>query len=307
MEAAMLKNSVFILMSIFLFLALSLGGCSPGAGPRSPILAADTPGSGKSKPSPAVTQEPASTLTVELTSTWTPSMTVTPSATPTPAVWQPLPPLPEEERGLCTHGDRSQKWVALTFDCCQKAGDLAGFDQDIVDVLDQNQIPATFFLGGLWMRDHVDATQLLDENPLFEIGNHSWSHRDFPGLTRAEMEEEILKTQELMYELLGYQTRLFRFPSGEYTADALDVVADLGMYAVQWDVVSGDPVGSITPEHLRDWVLQQVEPGSIIIFHANERGWHTAEALPDIIHRLKEDGYRFVKVSDLLEIEKPDR
>jgi peptidoglycan/xylan/chitin deacetylase (PgdA/CDA1 family) len=77
------------------------------------------------------------------------------------------------------------------------------------------------------------------------------------------------------------------------------------MYAVQWDVVSGDPVPNITAEHLRDWVLDQVQPGSIIIMHANGRGWMTAEALPGIIQALEQEGYTFVTISRMIEIPYP--
>ena len=222
------------------------------------------------------------------------------NATPT---WQPLPAILESDYTLITNGNRSTKLIALTFDACQRATETTDYDTEIVRILNETNTPATFFLGGLWMRDHTEATLELASNPLFELGNHSWSHLDFEKLTPEEITEEIQKTQKQMYDLLGYQTNLFRFPFGTYTESALVTIKNNGLYSIQWDVVSGDPDPNIYAPAMIDWVLYQVQPGSIIIMHVNGRGWHTAEALPAIIETLRSQGYKFVTVSDLLELE----
>ena len=238
---------------------------------------------------PPVTQSPVSELVM--------------TAIPLRVEWQPLHPLPDQNRGLITNGSQTELKVALTFDVCQTEGDLAGYDAEIVRILSETQTPATFFLGGLWMRDHQAETLELASNPLFELGNHSWSHLDFSAITPEEMDKEILLTQQQMFDLLGYQTNLFRLPYGTYNETSLNVINKNGLYIIQWDVVSGDPDPSIDAVSMTDWVLLQVNPGSIIIMHANERGWHTAEALPGIIQALRQSGYTFVTVSELLGIE----
>jgi peptidoglycan/xylan/chitin deacetylase (PgdA/CDA1 family) len=210
----------------------------------------------------------------------------------------PVSPAPS---GLITNGDRTEFKIALTFDVCQREGDLAGFDTEIIRVLNETQTPATFFLGGQWIRDHPQETQQLASNPLFELGNHSWSHLDFSAITRDEMNSEVLLAQQEMNKL-GYQTNLFRLPYGTYTDEALQIIAENGLYVIQWDVVSGDPDPNIDAERMTNGVLQQVQPGSIIIMHANERGWHTAEALPGIIQSLRQQGYEIVTIPDLLRI-----
>jgi peptidoglycan/xylan/chitin deacetylase (PgdA/CDA1 family) len=153
------------------------------------------------------------------------------------------------------------------------------------------------------MRDHHSETLGLANDPLFELGNHSWSHPDFSAITRDEMKKEILLTQQYMYNILGYQTNLFRLPYGTYNEGALNVIGENGLYTIQWDDVSGDPDPNIDAERMTDWVLQQVQPGSIIIMHANGRGWHTAEALPAIIQAIQQQGYTLVTISDLLKIQ----
>jgi peptidoglycan/xylan/chitin deacetylase (PgdA/CDA1 family) len=222
-----------------------------------------------------------------------------------PSGWQALPPLPLSSQGLLTNGDRSEYKVALTFDLCQRNDELTEYDTEIIRILNEAQAPATFFAGGLWMRDHEAQTRELAGNPLFELGNHSWSHQDFSAISSEEMLEEIVRTQQYMQGLLGYQTKLFRLPFGTYTDDALRVIGETGLYTIQWDAVSGDPDPDIDAQEMTGWVLQQVQPGSIIIMHANGRGWHTAEALPAIIQSLREQGYSLVTVSDLLKLPYP--
>lgn len=221
------------------------------------------------------------------------------------SAWVPLPPLPADSYRLITNGDRSKYKVALTFDLCEREGELTDLDTEIVRVLNEAQAPATFFAGGLWMKDHEAQLVELASNPLFEIGNHSWSHKDFSAISPEEMVNEIVQTQQYMYKLLQYQTRLFRLPYGTYNEDALRVIAEQGLYAIQWDDVSGDPDPNIDAQRMIPWVLQQVQPGSIVIMHANGRGWHTAEALPAIIQSIREQGYELVTVSDLLKLPYP--
>ncbi len=203
------------------------------------------------------------------------------------------------------HGDSAKPLIALTFDACQTAYQKAGFDAAIVDELIRTQTPATFFLGGLWMQSHPTATVMLANNALFELGNHSWSHPDFNKITVAKMQSEIEKTQAKMQTLTGHQTTLFRFPYGRFNPTALQALTRLGLTAIQWSVVSGDPGRSDTATRMDRIVTKRVRNGSIIIMHVNGRGWHTAEALPKIIADLKAMGYTFVTVSELLKQQTP--
>jgi peptidoglycan/xylan/chitin deacetylase (PgdA/CDA1 family) len=251
---------------------------------------------------PVVSTQALALLQSERLATPTPLTDVTPPTT-APAQQEMPATIPENQRGLITNGKRNENKVALTFDLCEREGEPAGYDSEIIRILNETQSPATLFLGGLWMQNHQAETLQLAANPLFELGNHSWSHEDFSAISKEEMDQQILLTQQTMSDLLGYQTNLFRLPYGTYTDEALNVINDQGLYIIQWDDVSGDPDPDIDAKEMTDWVLQQVQPGSIIIMHANGRGWHTAEALPRIIQSLREQGYSLVTVSDLLQIQ----
>ena len=230
----------------------------------------------------------------------TPTTTRTPTETPRPGV---APTLPYIDVHFVYHGDRDKPYVALTFDLCQKPELPARFDQGIIDVLNEYEVPATFFMGGDWMRTHVDETLMLASNPNFELGNHSWSHPDLPSLSAEVISSEIVQTQNLLYKLTGRQSRLFRLPAGKYNHLTLGVIAWHGLYTIQWDVETGDPDPTIDAERMNWVVSKRVQNGSIIVMHANGRGWHTAEALPQMIEYLREQGYTLVTISQLLGLE----
>ena len=213
-----------------------------------------------------------------------------------------------------------RKVVALTFDLCEAAREISGYDREVVNYLRLNGVKATFFAGGKWMRSHPEKTLQIMADPLFEVGNHSWSHRDFRTLTPEQMEQQILWTQA-QYELLWEELHsrpcaqhldpvametiprvplLFRFPYGACSAEALQILARNGLAVIQWDIVTGDPARTQTPEGIARIVLQKTRPGSIIVCHANGRGHGTARALPLFVPRLRSMGYEFVTVSELL-------
>ncbi len=260
--------------SLLLICALSLASCLP------------TPAS------PTPTLPPTTTATPPPTSTPTAVPTATSTLTPTP-----LPAV------LITNGDRASNFVALTFDVCQDPAYPAGYDSALVSVLERYNVPATFFMGGDWMRTHPTETQQLVAHPLFEMGNHSWDHADFTTLNADQIHAEILQTDDTLFQLTGRRSRLFRLPGGAYTDFTLQVISQMGFYTIQWDSVTGDPDPNFDAATILGEVQRTVQNGSIIIMHANGRGWHTAEALPAIIEYLQGRGFQLVTVSQLLGIQ----
>jgi peptidoglycan/xylan/chitin deacetylase (PgdA/CDA1 family) len=218
------------------------------------------------------------------------------------------------------------KLVALTFDLCELPHEIAGYDGGIVDFLRANGVKATFFAGGKWMLTHRERTQQLMSDPLFEVGNHSWEHRNLRLLSGGSLAGEIeyaqVSYEQVRQEMAGRQcvgpdgrrtpfesspprASLFRFPYGACNDKALDAVGEMGLKVIQWDVASGDPSPAQTSDRIVKTVLRRVRPGSIAIFHANGRGWNTPSALPQVVEALQAKGYQFVTVSELLKLGRP--
>jgi peptidoglycan-N-acetylglucosamine deacetylase len=211
-----------------------------------------------------------------------------------------------------------EKLIALTFDLCETDGSAAGYDGRIVDLLRAEGVKATFFAGGKWMETHAERAAQLIADPNFEIGSHGFRHRDMTRLGGEALSDEIRLTDAAYARaraaLLARQCAapsandrspaphmsLIRFPYGRCDAASLAAVADHGELAIQWDIVTGDPDPHRSAKAIAKTILDNAHPGAIIIGHANGRGKHTAEALALAIPKLKEEGYSFVTVSELL-------
>ncbi len=218
-----------------------------------------------------------------------------------------------------------RKLIALTFDLCEQVGEVAGYDGAIFDYLRANGIKATFFAGGKWMRSHALRAQQIMADPLFEVGNHSEAHRNLRLLTGTRLDDEVEAPQRAYEALRGdlaasqcvregaesewspaMRLSLFRFPFGACNATALDAVNDRGFLAIQWNVSTGDPSPLQSARAIAETMVRRARPGSIIIAHANGRGFHTSEALPLAIPKLKAKGFEFVTVSELLAAGTPE-
>ncbi|MFN0218169.1 MAG: polysaccharide deacetylase family protein [Hyphomicrobium sp.] len=236
----------------------------------------------------------------------------------------PFAPVPAEKRGVIRRVDlpEGEKFIALTFDLCERPGEIAGYDGAIFDYLRREGVKATLFAGGKWMRSHEVRAKQLVADPLFEIANHSDGHRNMKFLDAAAMQSEILGPQRTYGATLARiaarqclaqpepdarpeRMSLFRFPYGACNQAAVDAVNDAGLLAIQWDASTGDPDKAASARGIAHSMVAEAQPGSILIAHANGRGWNTAEALPLAIPKLKALGYQFVTVSELLAKGKP--
>ena len=214
----------------------------------------------------------------------------------------PLVSLASEAASLpqvINYGVRSEKRIALTFDACSSIHQ-SQLDRKLVQVLVDYNVPATLFMGGKWVEDQPEAAKELADNPLFEIANHGFHHRHLTRLDRATTKQELQRAQDAIETITGVRPRYFRAPYGEYNRQLVKVAAGLGLTTIQYDLASGDPDKRATAKRLSRHVLHNVKGGSIVVMHINQRGWHTAEALPTIIRDLREQGYTFVTVSELL-------
>lgn len=216
-----------------------------------------------------------------------------------------------------------EKLVALTFDLCENGNEISGYDSEIVDTLRRLGAKATFFPSGKWLLDHKERAEQLLADPLFQVGLHSWTHRNFRLLGQDDVKADLaldlkadVETRQSLNAKACYRpaavkrgdldhATLFRFPFGTCKADSLSAVNDMGLLAIQWDVVSGDPAPAQTADAIRHGVVARVKPGSIVVMHANGRGWHTAEALPLVIEDLRKRGFEFATVGELLQKGEP--
>ncbi len=215
------------------------------------------------------------------------------------------------------HGPRDKNKIALTFDAemtdGMKSAFLSGkvkssYDKRIIDILNQTQTKATLFLTGQWIELYPDQTKELAKNPLFEFGSHSYNDSSFHGycyglkqIPNTLQVEQIGSAEKLLREYVGIDNRLFRFPGGCYSEADVKLVNSANDTVVHWDVKGSDGFNNNTNQIIKN-VVDNVQNGSIIILHMNgaPTSPKTAEALPEIISKLKAKGFEFVKVNELL-------
>jgi peptidoglycan/xylan/chitin deacetylase (PgdA/CDA1 family) len=166
-------------------------------------------------------------------------------------------------------------------------------------------VPATIFLGGKWMLDHPQHLRELAALPQFELASHGYLHPHMTKISEERVRQELRWTQDTMYALIGRQPTLFRAPYGEVDDRLARLVAATGLRIVQFDLPSGDADKKASKKKLVEYVSSVAKPGSIVVMHINRRGWHTAEALPEIIAKLRKRGFEFVTVSELMGLHTP--
>lgn len=190
----------------------------------------------------------------------------------------------------CT--DRSNMVVSLTFDAKQGNKHI----NELIAVLKQYDVTATFFVTGEWTERYSDSVRALDAAGQ-EIMNGSDLYPHMVDLSRDKMIEEIKACSDKIQAATNKRPSLFRSPYDEYSNTLLETVDMLDMYAVGWDVDSLDDKG-LTADGITLRVVSQASSGSIIRFHTD--GDHTAEALKSVIEKLKGKGYTFLPVSQMI-------
>ncbi|MEF9914069.1 polysaccharide deacetylase family protein [Streptomyces sp. P5-A9] len=208
-----------------------------------------------------------------------------------------------------------EKVVALTFDADMTAdqGTRAAkgehFDNPaLIASLRRLKVPSTVFMTGRWAQEYPVQARSIGTDPLFEIANHSFSHYTFsspcyglPTVGKPDMRSDVERAFTAIRKTGARNVvPYFRFPGGCYDDVALKALAPTGVTAVQWDVVSGDAFAT-DADAVAEQVLDGVKPGSLVVMHCTRSAAPvTEDAVRRIVPELRERGYRFVKVSELM-------
>jgi peptidoglycan-N-acetylglucosamine deacetylase len=193
-------------------------------------------------------------------------------------------------------GDRSgrPKLMALTFD----DGPYPIYTPMLLDMLRDLHVPATFFLIGQDAQQWPEITQRIEALGN-EIGDHTFTHPNLDQESSDRVRYEILQARDILWNLThdpGVRT-LMRPPHGRYTERTLRVAQSLGYSVVLWTDDSGDWRTQTTNQLERHMLLHATAP-EIVLLHSGKLS--TIEALPSVVRRFEQAGYRFVTVGELL-------
>ena len=204
-------------------------------------------------------------------------------------------------QGVYFRGQTEEKIVALTFD----DGPHPVYTPRVLEILETFGVKATFFLIGHQARSYPEIVQQIKAQG-HEIENHSDNHLFYLTWLPAErIRQEIVSTQETIHRITGSYPSFFRSPLGWVSNDLVAVCRELKLPIINGSVKASD-VSLPGKEYIIQTVLDKTRHGAIIILHdAGGVGLYrdrtqTLEALPVIIQNLKERGYKFVILKDLI-------
>ena len=162
-------------------------------------------------------------------------------------------------------------------------------------MLSDNQVKATFFIGGSWAKRHPESLKSIADAG-HELGNHSFTHPHPNRLSKEQNQAEISRTEQLVEEVTGVKTRLYAPPYGEYNRTVLTAAEELGYLTIMWTADTID-WRRPSPETIVKRIEGKLQNGCIILMHPTEP---TIQALPVLIKLIKEKGYTIVPVTDII-------
>lgn len=196
------------------------------------------------------------------------------------------------------NGQTEEKKICLTFD----DGVDSKITPKVLDVLKQYNVKGSFFFIGETLERHADIVKrAFNEGHL--VLNHSWSH---PHLSKMidenTVKDEILLTEDQLYNIIGKRPAIMRPPYGDIDKEVITCIANNNYKIVLWSIDTLD-WSQREKDNIVNNIVRNVRPGDIVLMHTNDTKQATLDALPAIITTLKESGYEFVDVSEMLGIE----
>ena len=204
-------------------------------------------------------------------------------------------------RPVLVRGPQQGKRISLTFD----DGPSEQFTAQVLDILREHRVPATFFVCGKNVEEHPDLLRRIVAEG-HEVGNHSYSHPYFFFKSRRRMAEEIDRTQAIIEKVVGFRPNIFRPPYGARWFGLVPTLLERGMLLIQWSATGYDwkkDAAAITQAALRE-----LRPGAIILLHDGRETRPAAQidrsptttALPSLIAGARREGYIFAPIKDFL-------
>ncbi len=188
-------------------------------------------------------------------------------------------------------GSSLVRTVAITFD----DGPHDKLTPTLLDVLDTLGVKASFFLVGSMAEKKPDLVREIRSRG-HTVANHSHTHRSCLVLTAEELEDEIRKCAAVLESITAVPVRFFRPPGGKFDRKTVERVRKNGLKMVLWDINSRDYTG-VSPSYIANRAVRRAVPGSILLFHSGVKA--TIDALPEIVARLRKNGFEFVTLDEM--------
>ena len=212
----------------------------------------------------------------------------------------------ETAGGVKTKLDTNEKVIALTMDACGGSKG-SSFDKELINFLQKEEIPATLFINKRWIDKNMQTFKVLDANPLFEIANHGFFHKPasvngksiykITGTKNiSELVDEIELNARYIESLTNKRPKYFRSGTAYYDEIAVKIANDLNHEVIGFSIL-GDAGATYNVKQIEN-AFSKAKGGEIAIIHFNHPESSTKDGMIKAIKKLKNDGFKFVKLSD---------
>lgn len=214
----------------------------------------------------------------------------------------------ENVTGVVTRFHSEKKEIVLTFDACGGSAKSSQYDAGLIEFLSVNHIPATLFINARWIDSNPEIFLRLASNPLFEIANHGTAHKPLSvegksiyGIHGTASKDEVIAEIEgnnhKIEKLTGRRPAFFRAGTAYYDEQAVAIAHTLGMEIGGFSVL-GDAGATFSPQKVAQQLIS-ARSGDIVIFHMNHPEGGTREGIMEGINVLRNEGFVFVRLSDV--------
>ena len=181
------------------------------------------------------------------------------------------------------------KTIYLTFD----DGPIPGLTEEILAILDDHAIKATFFCVGENVEKHPKVFEKVRIQG-HQFGNHTYNHLKAWKVSNQHYFQNVLQANQVMEQKIGEKIRLFRPPYGQMTYGLSKAIRGIGLDIVMWDVLSRDYNPRLNKEKALRKCVSYSQAGSIIVYHDNLKARNNVlDLLPKYINSLIKEGYNF--------------
>lgn len=209
-------------------------------------------------------------------------------------VWKTVPPnisVSSFEPNPIYRGPSEEKSIALMINVSW--GET--YIPEMLQILRKNDVHATFFLDGKWVKEHPDlAKRIVAEG--HAIGSHGSGHPDFSKISNHALIRQIVGTNEVIERVTGTKVRLLAPPSGSYDKRLVRLARERGMYTILWTADTVDwrkPPADLIVSRTR----RGLTPGCLLLMHPTKP---TVQALPKMLRMIRERGYHTKTVEDIV-------
>jgi peptidoglycan/xylan/chitin deacetylase (PgdA/CDA1 family) len=204
-------------------------------------------------------------------------------------------------RPALIRGPQDGKRVSLTFD----DGPAEPFTEQVLEILREQHVPATFFVCGKNVEAHPDLLRRIVAEG-HAVGNHTYSHPFVHFKSRRRIAEEIDRTQAIIEKVIGFRPRIFRPPYGARWFGLVPTLLERGMHLIMWSAAGYDWKKNV--QGITESALRELKPGAVILLHDGRETRSAAEidrsrtvlALPGIIAGARRQGYTFAPLKEFL-------